>query len=247
VVASTLLEGLNSKSPAVLSHLLYQLYQDEAKGLLQRPAYLARARALMAHSDPGVRGRAMRLAAVLGPNDAQVIAAVRNMLQDPHPYARAVAAHALADMGDMASVHALVARASDFARTAHHIHYDKLGGGKHGIPHGDRNETVHEPIMSALERLTEKSKEPFKRAVNRRDDDARQKNVAKAKAWYERHRAELPPAPTAEEPPKAGADESKGEMGKNANASGTTKPGAKGAATSVSGGKPAAGQSTGGS
>jgi hypothetical protein len=190
-IAGAFRRALDNESAALLSHALYQLYQDRASGLVQRDAFLARSRALLTHRDPGVRGRAARLCAVLAPGDPELVAATRKMLDDPHPYARSAAAWALADLGDVGAIGLLVAKATDFAGNGHQIAYQKLVGGKSGVPHGARNETVSDPVVQALELLTAKLPDPYRRVSKDVNEEARKRNAAAARAWLEKHGSEL--------------------------------------------------------
>ena len=212
-IASVLLQVLNDKSPAVLSHALYQLYQSGVAELAQKPAFEKATRSLMKHPDPGVRGRAARLIVELAPKSVEVRDLVRAMLEDKHPYPRSIAAHALAALPDVAAIHLLVPKLKDMARNNHHIPYTKLGGKKSAVPHGARNETVHDPCAVAIQSLSKKLGNPWKRASRKHEKAARDQNLASANAWYAKHKGEIPaldaPWPPAEAAPKKGEPDAK--------------------------------------
>ena len=214
VVADAFLRILDDKSPAVVSHALYYLYQNGAETSAKRDAFLAKARMLFKHPDQGVRGRATKLAANLAPRDVAVRNEIRAMLDDPDPYVRSIVPHALVDMHDVAAIHLLIPKLKDLARNNHHASYAKLGGGEGAVAHGAKNETVHDTVARAIESLSAKLPEPFKRPGRKNDQASRDKNIPAAIAWYEKHKGELPALdadPAAAEPDKdkAGADKDK--------------------------------------
>jgi hypothetical protein len=224
VVAGAMLKVLEHPSAALLSHTLYQLYRGRAAGLPRREEFLARAQALLSHQDPGVRGRAARLVAVLAPPTPELAKQLRAMLSDPHPYTRSVVAHALADMNDVASVHLLVTKVDDLTRNSHHLTYRRLVGREGSVPHGARDETVHGPVVRAIERLTAKLKHPFKRASKAAKGSDRKKEAAAVKAWYAKHRDELPKLETMPEPPASSPAASEADGGAATHKAGVAQP-----------------------
>jgi hypothetical protein len=208
-VVAALLRVLDDKSAALLSHTLYQLYQPGAEKMAQRDAFLAKGRELLKHGNPAVRGRAARLVAVLAPNDPEARQAIRAMLDDQAPYTRSIVPHALAEMNDVAAIHLLVPKLEDQTRNNLHIRYQKLGGGNSAIPHGAKAETVHDTCAVAIEKLSAKIPEPFKRASRKHNKAGREQNLAAAKAWYAKHKGEIPALDAP--PPSADAAEAKGQ------------------------------------
>jgi hypothetical protein len=168
---------------------------------------------LLKHPDPGVRGRATKLVAALAPNDVELRNQIRAMLNDPHPYVRSIVPHSLVDLNDVAAIHLLVPKLTDLQRNNHHIRYTKLVGGRAAVAHGAKNETVHDTVARAIEALSAKFKEPFKRPGRKNDQASRDKNTPAAQAWYEKHKSEIPsldaPPPSPEGSPDAQTDKRK--------------------------------------
>lgn len=128
-----------------------------------RPRLQAATTLLLRDIDPGVRGRAALVLARLAPGDDSVIEQIRQRLRDPHPFTRAAAAKALADLGSETFVHDLVPLLNDHESTVWHSRpFDRLDGSSDRIrflasPH----ERVDEAVLVALERLTSNLASPF--------------------------------------------------------------------------------------
>ena len=217
-IVAALLQILKDKSPAVLSHTLYQLYQSGVRELQQKPAFVNAGLQLVKHPDPAVRGRAVRMLGVLARGNAEVRDKIRAMLDDKHPYARSIAADALAAFRDVAAIHLLVPKLKDMARNDHHIPYTTLTGKKSAVAHGARNATVHDTCAAAIEKLSAKLPKPWKRPSRKHEKSGREQNLASANAWYAKNKGEIPPldappsAPTAATgKEKAGAKDAKQE------------------------------------
>ncbi len=191
-IVPALLQILKDKSPAVLSHTLYQLYQSGVDELLQKPAFVKASQELMKNGDPAVRGRAARFVAEVASGNVEVRDQIRAMLDDKHPYPRSIAAHALAALHDVAAIHLLVPKLKDMARNDYHIPFTKLSGKKTAVPHGARNETVHDTCAVSIEKLSAKLPKPWKRASRKHEKAGRDQNLASANAWYAKNKGEIP-------------------------------------------------------
>ena len=207
-IATALLQILKDKSPAVVSHTLYQLYQKGLPELQQKPAFVALCRQLMKNPDPAVRGRAARMVAVLARGNVEVRDQIRLLLDDKHPYTRSIAVNALAAFRDVAAIHLLVPKLKDMSRNNYHIPYTSLAGKKTAIPHGARNATVHDTCATAIEKLSAKLPKPWKRPSRKHEKSGREQNLASANAWYAKNKGEIPPldAPPSEASAAPGKD-----------------------------------------
>ncbi len=93
------LGAASDTAPEVLTEALNRLGWA-AEDLEERSAVARVAVQRFDHPLPGVRGRAVVLAARAVPSDGWMRAAVRTLLDDPHPFVQASAALVLAEIGD---------------------------------------------------------------------------------------------------------------------------------------------------
>lgn len=121
-------------------------------GVLRTPALL-----LARDKDPGIRGRSALLLARLAPDDEEVRATVLALLDDPHPFARASASEALADMAYLPAVHGIVTRLDDPAKTTWDMLPFARLDGTELVQHHTASifERVDDAHLRALVRLTE--------------------------------------------------------------------------------------------
>jgi HEAT repeat protein len=214
-IANAFLQALDSDQAYVVSKALFGL-RLRATGLVMRNKFLGRARKLMQHTDPGVRGRAAELAGRLGAGKPPVVREVVALLADKHPFTRSAACSALAHMGDLASVHAIIKLVDDTEKNTYDIRGFQTPTGRAGWVHHDGSawSRVQDAAIRALERLSMRTGTRFKadRVDSKDVERSLSKNARAAKAWYAKVKAKLPkpvetPEDTAETKPaaKAGA------------------------------------------
>ncbi len=200
LAAQAMLEALTDDAPPVVSETL-QRARFRAAGIQEVEAWVATARfAMRAHLDPGIRGRAALLLARLAPDHGGVGREVRGLLADEHPYARSAAAEAVAEMGDLAGVHALLPLVDDEAANGWlMLPWDATSGRKRRQLHvGSHLERVDDAALRALASLTEPmGDEGFTyREIHLKYLELDLISARRdAKAWYEAHLDALPPPP----------------------------------------------------
>ena len=194
-IADAFLKALDSDQPYLVARSLFGL-RLRATGLVMRNQFLDKARQLLKHTDPGVRGRAAELVGRLGAGNEEIARELEAMLQDPHPFTRSAACAALAHMGDLASVHALVALLGDTEKNIYEIRGFKLPTDREGLVRFDGSAwaEVRDAALRSLERLSMKTKVRFVAdKVDAADvPGSLTKNAKAAKAWYAKVKAQLP-------------------------------------------------------
>jgi hypothetical protein len=207
-IAETFLKALDHEKPYVVSKALFGL-RLRATGLVMRDKFLAKARQLLKHADPGVRGRAAELVGRLGAGKEDVAADLEALLEDENPFTRSAAASALAHMGHLASVPKILKLVDDTEKNTYDIRNFKTLTGRAGWVHHDGSawSRVQDAAIRSLERLSMKTKTRFKadRVDSKKVEQSLKKNALAAKKWYAKIKAELPKAETAEAAqPKSG-------------------------------------------
>jgi len=195
-MAERMLGALSDVAPPVVSEVLSRAHARSA-GLAEPLPWLATARfAMLAHLDPGIRGRAALLAARLAPLDAGVRRQLRELLEDKHPYTRSAAAKALADCGDVAAVHLLMGMVrDDEVNTWTMLPWtgtdDVLREQVHKGSHLGR---VNDAVFRAIEELTSPMDDGYSyRSVSLKYIDLDLISARRdAEKWYESHRDQLP-------------------------------------------------------
>jgi len=190
-------EAVRDPAPPVVSELLHRAHA-RAAGLAEPLGWLATARfAMQAHLDPGIRGRAALLAARLAPDSPQVRRQLRSLLTDKHPYTRAAAATALADCGDLASVHLLVELLDDKEISTWKMLPFQGSDGvmRRQVHKGSHFERVNDAVFRAIEELTSGMDDGYSyRSVSLKylelDLISARRDALK---WYDDHRDALPP------------------------------------------------------
>jgi hypothetical protein len=206
-VLETFESALSAREAELVSTALFALAQSEPSLRLEReqaPRRLgSRLLALTGHSDPGVRGRALAALAELdGIAEAEAKSTqAAKLLADGHPYVRAQAADALARLGATWAIHRLIELVEDVSPAFYELTgWTALDGhaGRlvHELPGRKR---VAEAALYAIQSLgasTEQAGGAFELSLGRsQNEGALRENAERAKAWYARARASLPPAP----------------------------------------------------
>ncbi len=196
---AAMLDAVADPSPPVVAEVLERAY-DRAAGLQRVDPWAMTARyALVAHLDPGIRGRGALLLARLQPTSATTRRLLRAALDDPHPHVRAIAAQALAEAGDRAAVHLLVERLKDEDVVQVGANWKMLpwegsdGRRRQQLFEGSYFERVDDAMVRAAASLTEGMDEPYVlRDINLRYLDLDLVGcVRDLSAWYEAHADEL--------------------------------------------------------
>ncbi|MEM6930691.1 MAG: HEAT repeat domain-containing protein, partial [Myxococcota bacterium] len=195
-VAGAFIDALLAVRQPVLTATVLHWLRFEAPNVhfRVRPRLQAAATLALRDIDPGVRGRAALALARLAPGDLSLVEQIRRLLQDEHPFTRAAAAKALADVGQETYVHDLVPLLTDHESTVWRSRpFERLDGTSDRIrflasPH----ERVDEAVLTALERLTADLAQPY---VIRTIDPAYAEldilsATREARAWYQAAYAE---------------------------------------------------------
>jgi hypothetical protein len=191
--------ALDAPEPWLVSGALFRLGAFGAGWPAQGPLR-GRLRELLAHADPGVRGRAATaLSAIVGPQDADrdaVAQAILPLLRDPHPFPRSAAATALAWLDYRPAVHELVALLDDHASNVYDLRDFTLLDGTPGLSHHDGSpwSRVDDAALRALQSFSSRVGTRFTFDVqHERVDTDLAVAGGVARAWYQSVRAELPP------------------------------------------------------
>jgi len=207
-IAEAFLKALDNDKPYVVSKALFGL-RLRATGLVMRDKFLAKARQLLKHADPGVRGRAAELVGRLGAGKEDVAAELEALLEDENPFTRSAATSALAHMGHLSSVRKIIKLVDDTEKNTYDIRDFKTLTGRAGWVHHDGSawSRVQDAAIRSLERLSMKTKTRFKadRVDSKDVEGSLKKNARAAKNWYAKVKAELPKAEEPkDEQPKSG-------------------------------------------
>jgi len=198
---AAMLEAAGDASPPVVSEVLRRAY-DRAGGLQQGDAWAMTARyALLAHLDPGIRGRGALLLARLEPESVTTRRLLRDAVDDTHPHVRAVAAAALADAGDVAALHLLAARLRDEDSVQVGANWAMLpwtgtdGAERTQVHEGSYFERVDDAMLRAAAELSEDLDEPYVlRDINLRYLELDLVGATRdLQSWYDAQGDALPP------------------------------------------------------
>lgn len=195
-IAAAFAAALGAEEPPLVTETLRRL-RFRAAGLADPAPFRQGCLVLAYDQDPGIRGRALLALARVAPDDEEVRAVVLGGLEDPHPYTRSAAAEALADMGYLPAVHALVGKLDDPTKnTWDMLPFQRLDGTSEVAHHvGSLFERADDAVLRALVRLTEPLGDDrfVYRDVNLRwlhlDVIAATRD---ARRWYETHRDLVP-------------------------------------------------------
>ena len=194
-IADAFMKALDSDKPYLISKALFGL-RLRATGLVMRDKFLAKARQLLKHADPGVRGRAAELAGRLGARNEAVAQEIEALLKDENAFTRSAATSALAHMGHLASVHKIITMVGDTEKNTYDIRGYQTLSGRAGWVHHDGSawSRVQDAAIRSLERLSMKTKIRFKadRVDSKDVEGSLAKNAKAAKAWYAKVKSELP-------------------------------------------------------
>lgn len=190
--------ALDAPEPWLVSGALFRLGAFGA-GWPEQGPLRARLSELLAHADPGVRGRAaIALSTIVGPVDAGRDAAgeaILPLLRDPHAYPRSAAATALAWLDYRPAIHELVPLLEDGAANVYDLRGFTLLDGTPGLCHHDGSpwSRVDDAALRALQSFSSRIGTRFAFDVQheRLDTDLAAAGGV-ARAWYESVRAELP-------------------------------------------------------
>lgn len=168
-------------------------------GWTDQAALRAKLRELLAHADPGVRGRAATaLSTIVGPSDPDrdgVGQAISPLLRDPHGYPRSAAATALAWLDYRPAIHAIVLLLDDSSTNTYDLRGYSLLDGTPGFSHHDGSpwSRVNDAALRALQSFSSRLGERFTFDVQHERVEADLGVAADAaRAWYQRVQAELP-------------------------------------------------------
>ena len=186
------LRALDHDSPSLVATALLGAVRH-AKQLGRKNDFKARVDRLLKHRSEPVRAQAAILAARLGADPA-LLDRIAPLLGAKTPFARAAAVRALADLGDVRAIHALMPLLGDSAVEMHRISYQSLTGRRTTLALGSSRRTVHDRVIDALVRLSAKTELKFepKPADVKDPEKARKAAVTAAKAWYARVKNKLP-------------------------------------------------------
>lgn len=190
--------ALDAPEAWLVSSALFRLGAFGA-GWPEQPALRAKLRVLLAHADPGVRGRAAAaLSTIVGSSDPQrdeLAQAILPLLRDPHAYPRSAAATALAWLDHRPAVHAIVTLLDDRSDNTYDLRGYTLLDGTPGFAHHDGSpwSRVCDAALRALQSFSSRLGERFTFDVHHERVDIDLGVAAEAaRAWYQRVRAELP-------------------------------------------------------
>jgi hypothetical protein len=196
-IASAVQRALEHKDPAVVASAL--LLARLLRGLKPplRTEMLKRAETLLKHKDPAVRGRATRLTARLRKGDPKAYDLLAPLLEDKRPLVRGLTALALADLGDPWAIHRLVELLDDDESDQHKLPYRSLDGQPATVNAGRKSVTVSDRTVRAVVRLSHLTDSPLKLDTREAAKPGRghEKKAARIKAWYAKHKDELPKEP----------------------------------------------------
>ncbi|MBK7156776.1 MAG: HEAT repeat domain-containing protein [Sandaracinaceae bacterium] len=191
--------ALDAPEPWLVSGSLFRLGAFGA-GWPDQGTLRARLRELLAHVDPGVRGRAATaLSTIVGPQDADrdaVAQAILPLLRDAHAYPRSAAATALAWLDYRPAVPELVALLDDSASNVYDLRDFTLLDGTPGLSHHDGSpwSRVDDAALRALQSFSSRLGTRFTFDVqHERVDTDLAAAGSVARAWYQGVRSELPP------------------------------------------------------
>lgn len=130
-----------------LLHLVQQRVRDRS--------FYAPAVKLLAHPDPGVRGKAIELALLTAPNRTSLESKLEPMLSDRHPYVRSQAALGLASLGHWNAVPRLMPLLNDRSANSYELEYINLLGEPERLYFKSlRSRRVDDAALAAISRLS---------------------------------------------------------------------------------------------
>ncbi len=184
--------SLTSEHPYVQSAALQALYRS-TRTINEPTSVKEQALALLAHADPGVRGRAVELLGAIGGDDKSVIASVSKSLDDSSGFVRAQACSALARLRHKPAIHKMMEMLADESSTRHDIRGFKQLDGRPGVLHHDGSpwSVVLDAAATSIRSLSG-GELRFERVHPKQVTDGLQRNVAATRAWYKTAKARLP-------------------------------------------------------
>ncbi|MBN1773757.1 MAG: HEAT repeat domain-containing protein [Deltaproteobacteria bacterium] len=164
-------------------------------------AYRAKIEELLKHADPAVRGEACGALAEFVPfGDAEAAVPIAKLLlpllDDENPFVRSRAASSLADIKYKPAIHAFVKHLDDPAPNTYDTPSWKTLEGNDGWDHHDGSawSRVDDAMLRAIQSITFFDDVKFEYQVNVGSVEADlAAAVEAAKAWYEAHKADIPP------------------------------------------------------
>lgn len=199
-IVDALLDALDDKEAYVVSTALFRM-QFSAYSIVKKDALYAKAKELLGHKDQGVRGRAAVFAANLAQSNDQkkeLGGLIFPMLKDEAPFVRSYAATALSTLKRQDAIHAFMGMLEDTEKNSYNIKYTKLTGEPGTVHHdGSAWSRVDDAVLYSLKSMTwSMGDKKFQYGkINYKTVD---KDLAaakkEAKAWYKKHKKDLPPA-----------------------------------------------------
>lgn len=200
--------ALAAKEPHLVAIGLRSLAKGNASFPPGSPEH-ARLVELTGHTDPGIRGEALRLLA-LSRNavDAAVLEKLQGALRDEHAFVRAQACEALARVGEKSTIHALAPLLDDEAPSRYDLSgWTRVDGRPGVLRHRMRGrKLVRDSAAYAIAELSGEelasaaTPEPPGKVDGKKKVDAKKKaktpDAAAVKAWYQRARSRIPAAST---------------------------------------------------
>lgn len=190
---------LQDKEPWLIAAAVHRLARVAYPTMPEAKALAAQSLRLAKHSEAGVRGGALLLAANLAGQkpDAKLLGRLRMGLKDPSPYVRGLAADLLGGTGKAVYVHDLMPLLDDSASAVIKVGNYRNLAGKQNFQRfrPDGGAKVNVVAVKAIDALVKRVDGKFTSMPKGRDRKAAQaKAIADAKAWYAAHKAKLPAA-----------------------------------------------------
>lgn len=188
-VVAAIAPALEASEPWLVAAALHHLARTAFPEMPQRDGLMAKARALLAHADPGVRGQAMLLAARIAKKaeHEELGSELAKGLTDPHPHVRATAAEATGTVQYQPAVPAMVKLLDDGEKNAYVLTgYTALDGEKGKLPLGVVGNRVDESALEGLALMTKGLPKRFEYGGLSGKDSAKKRTdaIAKAKAFF---------------------------------------------------------------
>ena len=196
--AAAFLKAMDADEAYVVSNALFRV-NLRANSAPNRDALRSRAIELIAHDDPGVRGRAVQVLATLSSRDAEMTqeaaALIMPRLKDDHPFVQSCACAALAFMDYQPGIHAMVEMVDDMTRNTYDITgWQRLDGSPGRLHHdGSAWSRTSDAAITAIRGMSRRIGEPFEVKIIPREAEASLVEAAAvAKAWYESNKDKIP-------------------------------------------------------
>lgn len=197
-VVDAFYKALGDEEPYILSTALFRL-QFSAYSLLDKEKFAARAKGLLEHQDPGVRGRAIVFVVnAAAPAEKKALGdRAHAMLDDKHPFVRSAAVSAVARLGRTSSIPKLIKMLDDKSKNTYDLRsFDRLTGEKGWVHHdGSAWSRVDDSVLHALKSLSWKMRDHrfnYGKIGFKTVDKDIQAAAKDARAWYKANKKRIP-------------------------------------------------------